>query len=76
MSCLTVTLDRATGTADLRKDGWSQRVAIADLGRWRALYRGLWSRGAKKPTEPGPFARFYDDDIRVLDAAIREASHV
>lgn len=72
---LTVTIERATGSAVLRKATWSRRLALADLPRQLAFYRGLWSRRGRKPNEAGPWARFYDDDIRVLEAAIREAGN-
>lgn len=76
---LTVTLDRAAGMADLRKGTWVARVAIPDLPRWLALYRGLWSRKPKRPFDPrdrlpGPWADHYERDVRALEAAVREAA--
>lgn len=70
---LTITIDRAAGVAEMRKDAWSQRIPIADLPRWRDLYRRLWSRGAKTKDGPGPWARFYADDLAALDRVIDEA---
>lgn len=70
---MIITLDRAVGAAEMRKGAWSQRVPITDLPKWRALYRRLWARGSKTTSDPGPWARFYDDDLRVLDLAIQNA---
>ena len=72
-AALTVTLDPASGTAELRGAVWSMRCPIGDLPRWQALYRALWSRGAKHKDAPGPWARFYGDALQVLDQAIRDA---
>lgn len=75
-SRLTVQIDRASGAAILRKAYWLRRVALADLPAQLTFYRALWSRGARGPNRPGPWAHFYDDDIRALEAAIREAGDV
>ncbi|MBN8294965.1 hypothetical protein JI664_23565 [Rhodobacter sp. NTK016B] len=72
VAVLTVTLDRAAGAAELRKDSWSTRVSITDLPRWHDLYRRLWARGSKTTNGPGPWARFYEADLRALDAALTE----
>lgn len=69
---LSVTIDRAAGMADLRKGRWSVRVPIAALPGYRALYRRLWARGSKIADRPGPWARFYQEDLRALDAALDE----
>lgn len=69
---LTITLDRAAGVAELRKDLWSVRVSIADLQSWQCLYRRLWARGSKAQNGPGPWARFYEADLTALDAAVEE----
>lgn len=71
-AALTIMLDRAAGAAELRKDSWSTRVAIIDLQRWRDLYRRLWARGSRTKNGPGPWARFYEADLRALDAALTE----
>lgn len=70
---LTITLDRAVGAAELRKGAWSQRIAITDLPSWRDLYLRLWTRGSKTTNGPGPWARFYTDDLAALDRALAEA---
>lgn len=72
---LTITLDRAAGVAVLAKGGWRHRLALEDLRHWRDLYSKLWGRGAKRPGAPGPWASFYDDDLRRLTAAVQEADH-
>ncbi|MCA2012412.1 hypothetical protein LCM17_13015 [Cereibacter sphaeroides] len=74
MPSLTVTLDRAAGAAELRKGAWVTRIPIADLPGWRDFYRRLWRRGAKTKTGPGPWARFYDDDLTALEDALSAAS--
>lgn len=75
---LTVTLDRAAGTATLRKGDWAMVIAIADLPVWTARYRAFWARKPNKPfgadtTTPGPWAGFYADDLRALERATKEA---
>lgn len=75
---LTVTLDRPAGTARLQKDDWGLTVPIGDLPRWSKLYRGLWARKpkgnfGKDITTPGPWAGFYEEDMRALERAVREA---
>lgn len=72
---MIITLDRAAGTAELKKTSWSTRVAIADLPRWWRFTRALWSRGAKRKDQPGPWARFYEEDLRALERAIEEAEN-
>lgn len=71
---LTITLDRATGVAEMRKNLWGARVSITDLPDWLRLYRRLWSRGSKTKNQPGPWARFYEADLAALEAAVAEVS--
>lgn len=75
---LTVTLDRAAGKAELRKADWSMSIAIADLPVWVRRYRALWSRKPNRPfgtdtSTPGPWAGFYEYDLRALERATKEA---
>lgn len=70
---LEITLCRETGTALMCKAGWSERIPIADLPRKLRFYRSLWSRGSKVKGDPGPWAGHYEQDLRALVAAIREA---
>ena len=75
---LTVTLDRAAGKAELRKADWSMSIAIADLPVWVRRYRALWSRKPNRPfgtdtSTPGPWAGFYEHDLRALERATKEA---
>jgi hypothetical protein len=76
---LTVTLDRAAGTAELRKRLWAVTIPAADLAGWAALYRQLWSRPAKDKgagwdiRKAGPWAGHYENDMRALERAAREA---
>lgn len=75
---LTITFDRPAGTVEMRKALWWQVVPIADLPRWLRLYRGFWSRKpdakgrAPDLKTPGPWAAFYEDDLRALEAAVKE----
>ncbi|MCA2014394.1 hypothetical protein LCM17_23085 [Cereibacter sphaeroides] len=73
-AALTITLDRAAGAADLRKDAWSARIPITDLPAWRDLYRRLRDRGSKPKNGPGPWARFYEADVRAIEDAILAAA--
>ncbi|GLS87700.1 hypothetical protein GCM10010873_26740 [Cypionkella aquatica] len=77
---MTITLDATTRTASMAGGTWSQTVPLADLPNWLALYRRLWSRlpDGKKPVpgKPGPWARFYDADVRALEAAVRQAQEM
>lgn len=79
MPGLVVTIDRAGGVARMDKGAWSQVVPLADLPRWVRLYRGLWARKPNKAfgadtATPGPWAGFYEDDLRALERALREAT--
>ena len=76
VAVLVIDLDHGAGVAVLRKRLWSQRVAVGDLVGWLGLYRRLWSRGSKIKNEPGPWARFYEQDVHALEAAVREAQNV
>lgn len=73
MTRLTITLDRAAGTARLEKLRWSMVVTLEDLPRWRAFYARLRDRPGGK-TVTGDRARFYEADVAALDAAIRETN--
>lgn len=73
---LIIDLDPVEGVAVMHKRLWSQRVNIDDLPRWLRFYRGLWSRGSKVKDEPGPWSRFYEQDVRALEAAVRESQNV
>lgn len=62
---------RATLSADGKavthsKGSWSETFPISALPDRLTLYRGLWHRGGKKG-EPGPYARFYEADIKALE---------
>lgn len=70
---LTISLCRDTGTALMRKGGWSRRISIADLPAQLRFYRGLWARGSKVKGAPGPWGAHYEQDLRAIEAAIREA---
>lgn len=76
---LVVTLDRAAGTALLSKRFWGATIPAADLPGWASLYRRLWSRPAKDKgagwdtSKPGPWAGNYENDMRALERAAREA---
>lgn len=72
---MLVTIDRAAGTFRMAKANWSLVDPIARLPHWLALYRALWSRGSKVKGGPGPWARFYEDDVAALEAAQRELTH-
>jgi hypothetical protein len=69
---MTVTIDRAAGVFRMAKGNWSLTDPISRLPHWLALYCGLWSRGSKVKGGPGPWARFYEDDVAALEAALRE----
>lgn len=74
LAALTITLDRAAGAAELRKDAWSARIAITALPAWRDLYRRLRDRGSKPKNGPSPWARFYDADVQAIEEAILAAA--
>lgn len=80
MTTITITLDAPTRTAAMAKAAWSQTVPLADLPGWLALYRRLWSRlpDGKKPVpgKPGPWAEFYEADVRALERAVRQAQEI
>lgn len=80
MTNMTITLDPVARTAFMAGGTWSQTVPLADLPGWLKLYRNLWSRlpDGKKlvPGKPGPWARFYEADVRALEAAVRAAQEM
>lgn len=65
-------LSRDRQTVLMTTGRWSLRVASAEATAWRDFYRKLWGRGAKKPGEPGPYAKHYEHTCQVLDAIIQE----
>ncbi len=72
-----LTVTRTGDRVHLAKARWSQTIALADLPARLQLYRCLWARKPgrpfrEKPVTPGPWARFYEDDLRVLDAALKD----
>lgn len=75
---LRVEIDRAAGRARMCKGDWQQSVPGEDLVKWLRLYRALWSRkpSSKGTTandkNPGPWAGFYEDDVRALECAVKE----
>lgn len=74
---MTVTLDRAAGTARLVQGDWSNTVPVADLPRWLDLYEFGRTRrpgGRPVPGEPGPYAPFYDQPCAALRKALEEVS--
>lgn len=70
-------LSRDRQTVLMTTGRWSQKIPAADAEKWRGFYRRLWGRGAKAAGQPGPYASFYEQPCRVLDALckqIREGS--
>lgn len=59
-----------SGLIRMAKGAWHMDVPHADLGRWLALFRSLRDRGATK-AGPGPYARFYRDDVAAIEAAMK-----
>lgn len=80
MTAMTITLDATSRTACMAGGIWSQTVPIGDLPKWLRLYRELWSRlpSGKKPVlgKPGPWARYYEADVRALEHAVRQAQEM
>lgn len=75
-AAMEVRLCRETGSAEMCKGTWSMRVGIDDLPKWLQIYRGFWSRGSKVKNGPGPWAKHFEEDLRAIEAAIREAGNV
>ncbi len=55
----------------LSSGGWAQTITVEQLPAQIALYRGLRDRRATQPGRPGPYARFYDADVKALEFAQR-----
>ena len=64
-----------TLTARLTDDGnavvlqgarWSDTFPVDQLGRKIEFYQELWSRGARKKGDPGPWARHYAPTLDAL----------
>lgn len=77
---MTITLDPTNRTASMAKATWAQVVPLAELPAWLKLYRGLWARlpDGKKPVpgKPGPWADFYEADLRAIERAVRAAQDI
>lgn len=52
----------------MTSQAWRHTVPVTELGQWIQFYRKLWGRGAKKPGEPGPYARFHEEPCRALES--------
>ena len=61
-----------SGLIRMAKGAWCQDVPREDLPRQLAFYRSLRDRGATK-AGPGPYARFYSDDVAAIEAAMKGA---
>lgn len=59
-------------TVILARGIWSGRFPISDLPTQIQFYRGLRDRGARRPGEPGPYARHYQPTVAALEALWRE----
>lgn len=73
-----VTIDHAARTATLQMTSWSATFPISDLPAQLRFYRRLWARqpnhkGQLDLTKPGPWAGFYEETVRALECAVREA---
>ena len=60
-------LSRDKQTVLMMTDRRRMTVPATELPKWRAFYRRLWGRGAKKPGDPGPYAQHYEHTCQVLD---------
>jgi len=65
-------LSRDKQSVLMMTDRRRETVTVAQAMEWRAFYRRLWGRGAKKPGEPGPWAKHYDHTCQVLDRIAAE----
>lgn len=72
MSTFRAFLSRDKQTVLMMTDRRRMTVPAADVPRWRAFYWKLWGRGAKKPGEPGPYAKHYEQTCQVLDRIAAE----
>lgn len=45
---------------------WRMRCPASDLPKWLKFYRSMWSRLSKVKGAPGPYARHYETEVRVL----------
>jgi hypothetical protein len=59
-----------SGLIRMAKGAWHQDLPPADLPRQLALYRGLRDRDKPK-AGPGPYHRFYADDVAAIEAAMK-----
>ena len=49
---------------------------VEKLDHWLTFYRGLWARGSKDKSQPGPWAEFYRPTIEARErvkATLRDA---
>lgn len=68
VSAFRAFLSRDKQTVLMMTDRRREVIPAADLEKWRQFYRRLWGRGAKKPGDPGPYAKHYEHTCQVLDA--------
>ena len=59
-------------TVLIERKGWSGSFPLHQLASQLRLYRGLRDRGAKNPSEPGPYAVHYQPTVTALEALWRE----
>lgn len=67
---------KATLSADgkslrMSRGQWSMTIPVEEVPKWLDFYRGLWGRGAKAPGQPGPWAVFYEENVKALEFVTR-----
>ena len=67
---MTVTL-LPDGRVSMAGGGWRMVVALAEVPGWLRFYAKLWSRGAPKPGQAGPWAKYHAGDVAALEAFLR-----
>lgn len=68
---MTATIADDGASVVLSSPPWRLVVTAAALPDWLRLYRRLWARSGKGPGQPGPWAAFYAEDVRVLERVAR-----
>lgn len=56
----------------MKQGTWRHTIPAEQAKDWLQMYRKLWGRKATKPGDPGPYARFYERTVEVMESVVRE----
>lgn len=56
----------------MRQGAWGHTIPAEQAKDWLAMYRRLWGRKAEKPGQPGPYGRFYERTVEVMQRIVAQ----